>query len=336
MSLPASVFAFPPSQFSPLPLRRNPGLSTLPRTLFLRDRYISAGVVHRSRTCVLSRRYLPFRPHNSHFYSTDETLVSRSSLVRDSSRTARYLLAVPTALEWQLSRADIRFSALATHTSTPQTKPGFIDPPSHIVPPGQIDMGWSRSPLQNLSRPASLFALPPSQSTLSPLAQNPRFSTLPRVKSLCNSSTLTGIARCSRVRALPRQYSLFRPCNSHFYPSDETPVYRPSLTRCSSRRDRCRPESLTTPERESSRADICLSALATHTSTPQMKPSSSGPPSRAISLGQLDTCWQYPLLQNGSSPAPISALPPSQFSLLPPRRTPGLSALPRTLFLRER
>ena len=137
------------------------------------------------------------------------------------------------------------------------------------------------------------------------------------------------------MAALPHRYPLFRPRNSHFYPPDEHPVYRPSLARCSSGRDRCWPESLTTPERESSRADICLSALATHTSTPQAKPSSPGPPSRTIPLGQLGTCWQCPLLQNGSPPASIFAFTPSQFTFLSPVRNISLPGAPERAISRR-
>ena len=132
-------------------------------------------------------------------------------------------------------------------------------------------MGWSRSPLQNVSRPASLFALPPSLSTLSPLAQNPRFSTLPRVKSLCNNSTLTGIARCSRVRALPRRYSLLRP--HVLFPALHTkhPGSRHSLMLNPFETANYRFVSLTSPKRELSRVDIRVSALTVNPFTLHMK-----------------------------------------------------------------
>ena len=137
------------------------------------------------------------------------------------------------------------------------------------------------------------------------------------------------------MAALPRRYPLFRPRNSHFHPSDETRVYRPSLTHCSSGTNRYGLELLTASELESSRVVIRSSALTIHSFPPRTKPSFFDPPSRQITLQQLDTDWHCSLLQGSSSPAPIFASPPSRSLSCSPHKTPWFPALSHAQSIRD-
>lgn len=71
---------------------------------------------------------------------------------------------------------------------------------------------------------------------------------------------------------------------------------RPSFARDASDIGGYRFRTSTEPERESSRIEIPISALTIHASTPQMKPSFSAPPFRAISLKWTDIGWGDSLL----------------------------------------
>ena len=73
------------------------------------------------------------------------------------------------AAECELSRIDIRFSALTTHNSAPQTKTSFSGSPLRTIHPGQAEIGCGRSLLRSVSSPTSISAFPPSQFTLPPL-----------------------------------------------------------------------------------------------------------------------------------------------------------------------
>jgi hypothetical protein len=127
------------------------------------------------------------------------------------------------AFECKFSCVDIRFSALRTHSLAPARNTSYLGLPSCAIFLRHLYTSSSCPLLRNVSRPASLFALPLSQSTLYSLAQNTRLLALPRAQFLYKSSALVGIVRCFKIQALPRRYSLFRPrgslsCSPHGTP----------------------------------------------------------------------------------------------------------------------
>ena len=139
--------------------------------------------------------------------------------MRDFHGTDGYWLGLLTAPERELSRVDIRSSALTIRFFTLRTKPSFPGPHSRAILTEQTDTGQAHSLLRNVSRLASTFAFPPSQFTFLPFSLNPRSAALIHTRFPWNRHVPVRLAHLSGMRALPCRHLLFRPQNSPFHPS---------------------------------------------------------------------------------------------------------------------
>ena len=141
---------------------------------------------------------------------TDETLVFRPSLARDSSGTDEYWLGLLVSPERKSSCLDIRLSALTTHVFTPVQNTLFSGAPSRTIPSQRIGTGWYCPLLQYSGSPASTFGFPLSQSPPLLPHENTSFpcaSSLaipPRLLDVCSGRLpLSNVSSPALIRAFP-------------------------------------------------------------------------------------------------------------------------------------